>query len=106
MPVPAIYVISGRSHAGNRLACQEFMILPMGASSFKDMMMIGAEGCYNMKTCIKERKYGQEACDAADSPRRAFEDEMCVLPPVCFGLHSCLRRTAARRVPAAPPCRD
>merc|ERR1719453_2057352 len=34
MPVPSFNVINGGSHAGNRLACQEFMILPVGASSF------------------------------------------------------------------------
>merc|ERR1719321_1819830 len=31
MPVPSFNVINGGSHAGNRLACQEFMILPVGA---------------------------------------------------------------------------
>merc|ERR1719384_2312050 len=36
MPVPSFNVINGGSHAGNRLACQEFMILPVGASSFKE----------------------------------------------------------------------
>merc|ERR1719517_246278 len=35
MPVPSFNVINGGSHAGNRLACQEFMILPVGASTFK-----------------------------------------------------------------------
>merc|ERR1719229_1922240 len=30
MPVPSFNVINGGSHAGNRLACQEFMILPVG----------------------------------------------------------------------------
>jgi enolase len=33
MPVPSFNVINGGSHAGNRLACQEFMILSVGASS-------------------------------------------------------------------------
>merc|ERR1719482_1746031 len=36
MPVPSFNVINGGSHAGNRLACQEFMILPVGASSFRE----------------------------------------------------------------------
>ncbi|MBO8695583.1 phosphopyruvate hydratase, partial [Staphylococcus aureus] len=34
LPVPAFNVINGGSHAGNKLAMQEFMILPTGASSF------------------------------------------------------------------------
>ena len=42
------------------------MILLVGASSFKDVMRIGAEGYHNLKTCIKESKYGQEACNVGD----------------------------------------
>lgn len=44
MPVPALNVINGGSHAGNKLAMQEFMILPVGASSFKESMQMGCEG--------------------------------------------------------------
>ncbi|KAG7559758.1 Tetratricopeptide repeat [Arabidopsis thaliana x Arabidopsis arenosa] len=39
--VPAFNVINGGSHAGNKLAMQEFMILPVGASSFKEAMKMG-----------------------------------------------------------------
>merc|ERR1719356_2233224 len=65
MPVPSFNVINGGSHAGNRLACQEFMIMPVGASSFKDAMIIGAEVYHNLKSCIK-KKYCQDACNAGD----------------------------------------
>uniref|UniRef100_A0A7S1WME9 Phosphoglycerate kinase n=1 Tax=Alexandrium catenella TaxID=2925 RepID=A0A7S1WME9_ALECA len=65
MPVPSFNVINGGSHAGNRLACQEFMILPVGASSFKDAMVIGAEIYHTLKTVIK-KKYGQDACNVGD----------------------------------------
>merc|ERR1711979_180265 len=53
MPVPSFNVINGGSHAGNRLACQEFMILPVGASSFMEGMCIGAEVYHALKGCIK-----------------------------------------------------
>ena len=43
LPVPAFNVINGGTHAGNKLAMQEFMILPTGADSFRDAMRIGAE---------------------------------------------------------------
>jgi len=36
-------VINGGSHAGNKLAMQEFMILPVGAATFHEAMRIGAE---------------------------------------------------------------
>lgn len=65
MPVPAFNVINGGSHAGNRLACQEFMILPVGASSFREAMIIGAEVYHNLKAVIK-KKYGQDACNVGD----------------------------------------
>lgn len=39
----AFNVINGGSHAGNKLAMQEFMILPVGASNFHEAMRIGAE---------------------------------------------------------------
>eukprot|EP00929_Paragymnodinium_shiwhaense_P077286 TRINITY_DN397_c1_g1_i6.p1 TRINITY_DN397_c1_g1~~TRINITY_DN397_c1_g1_i6.p1 ORF type:complete len:516 (+),score=185.18 TRINITY_DN397_c1_g1_i6:3-1550(+) len=65
MPVPSFNVINGGSHAGNRLACQEFMILPVGAASFKEAMQIGAEVYHNLKSCIK-KKYGQDACNVGD----------------------------------------
>lgn len=46
MPVPAFNVINGGSHAGNKLAMQEFMILPIGAKSFKESMQMGSEGAF------------------------------------------------------------
>mmetsp|Transcript_73855 Transcript_73855/g.135192 ORF Transcript_73855/g.135192 Transcript_73855/m.135192 type:complete len:363 (+) Transcript_73855:1-1089(+) len=65
MPVPSFNVINGGSHAGNRLACQEFMILPVGAKSFKEALIIGAEVYHTLKSCIK-KKYGQDACNVGD----------------------------------------
>merc|ERR1719486_1079376 len=65
MPVPSLNVINGGSHAGNRLACQEFMILPTGASSFKEAMIIGCEVYHTLKKVIS-KKYGQDACNVGD----------------------------------------
>lgn len=44
MPVPAFNVINGGSHAGNNLAMQEFMILPVGATTFSEALRMGSEG--------------------------------------------------------------
>merc|ERR1719235_519953 len=65
MPVPSFNVINGGSHAGNRLACQEFMIMPVGATSFKEAMRVGAEVYHTLKSVIK-KKYGQDACNVGD----------------------------------------
>ncbi|RNA15712.1 enolase, partial [Brachionus plicatilis] len=65
MPVPAFNVINGGSHAGNKLAMQEFMLLPTGASSFAEAMRIGSEIYHNLKSVIKA-KYGMDACNVGD----------------------------------------
>jgi len=65
MPVPAFNVINGGSHAGNKLAMQEFMILPVGASSFSEAMKMGSETYHHLKGLIKE-KYGQDATNVGD----------------------------------------
>mmetsp|Transcript_27134 Transcript_27134/g.46774 ORF Transcript_27134/g.46774 Transcript_27134/m.46774 type:complete len:439 (+) Transcript_27134:105-1421(+) len=65
LPVPAFNIINGGSHAGNKLAMQEFMILPVGASSFKEALRMGAEVYHNLKSVIKN-KYGQDATNVGD----------------------------------------
>eukprot|EP00126_Sphaerothecum_destruens_P014950 Sdes_comp8847_c0_seq1m239 len=65
LPVPAFNVINGGSHAGNKLAMQEFMILPTGASSFKEAMRMGSEVYHALKDVIK-KKYGQDATNVGD----------------------------------------
>ncbi|OWK08279.1 ENO1 [Cervus elaphus hippelaphus] len=65
LPVPAFNVINGGSHAGNKLAMQEFMILPVGAENFREAMRIGAEVYHNLKNVIKE-KYGKDATNVGD----------------------------------------
>lgn len=65
MPVPAFNVINGGTHAGNRLAMQEFMILPVGAKSFREAMQIGCEVYHNLKKVIKQQ-YGQDATNVGD----------------------------------------
>ncbi|VDP85709.1 unnamed protein product [Echinostoma caproni] len=65
MPVPSFNVINGGSHAGNKLAMQEFMIMPTGASSFAEAMKIGSEVYHHLKAVIKG-KYGLDACNVGD----------------------------------------
>ena len=65
LPVPAFNVINGGSHAGNKLAMQEFMILPTGASSFTEAMQMGTEVYHHLKAIIK-KKYGLDATAVGD----------------------------------------
>ncbi|PHU02609.1 Enolase [Capsicum chinense] len=65
MPVLAFNVINRGSHAGNNLAMQEFMILPVGASTFAEALRMGSEVYHTLKGIIKA-KYGQDACNVCD----------------------------------------
>ena len=65
LPCPAFNVINGGSHAGNKLAMQEFMILPTGATSFREAVQIGSEVYHNLKAVVKKH-YGQDATNVGD----------------------------------------
>ncbi|CAJ0574508.1 unnamed protein product, partial [Mesorhabditis spiculigera] len=65
LPVPAFNVINGGSHAGNKLAMQEFMILPVGAQTFAEAMRMGSEVYHHLKAEIKQR-YGLDATAVGD----------------------------------------
>jgi len=65
MPVPALNVINGGSHAGNKLAMQEFMVLPTGATCFSEAMRMGSELYHHLKSIIK-KKYGLDATAVGD----------------------------------------
>lgn len=65
LPVPAFNMINGGSHAGNKLAMQEFMVLPVGAKTFKEAMQIGSEIYHHLKKVINKR-YGLDATAVGD----------------------------------------
>merc|ERR1719311_1383261 len=60
LPVPCFNVVNGGSHAGNKLAFQEYFIIPVGADSFAEAMRIGAE-CYHTLKGIIKKKFGGDA---------------------------------------------
>lgn len=55
MPVPMMNVINGGAHANNTLDMQEFMILPVGAGSFREALRWGAEVFHNLKKLISKQ---------------------------------------------------
>ena len=55
MPVPMMNVINGGAHANNSLDMQEFMILPIGASSFRESLRMGAEVFQALKKLIHKQ---------------------------------------------------
>ena len=54
MPMPMMNVLNGGSHADNNVDIQEFMIVPVGADSFKHALQIGAEIFHTLKHILKK----------------------------------------------------
>ena len=57
MPVPMMNVINGGAHANNNLDIQEFMILPVGAESFREALRCGAEVFHHLKKLVDKKGY-------------------------------------------------
>ena len=55
LPVPMMNVINGGAHAANSIDLQEFMVVPVGASSFADALQIGAEVYHALKRVLGDR---------------------------------------------------
>jgi enolase len=56
MPVPMMNIINGGAHANNSLDIQEFMILPVGAPTFREALRYGAEVFHTLKKILNDRK--------------------------------------------------
>ncbi len=55
MPVPMMNILNGGEHADNNVDIQEFMVQPVGASSFKEALRMGAEIFHNLKKVLSAR---------------------------------------------------
>ena len=85
LPVPMMNVINGGAHADNNVDIQEFMILPVGASSFSEALRWGSETFHALKAVLKARKLntnvGDEGGFAPDLPSNAAALE-CLLEAI------------------------
>jgi len=65
MPIPMSNILNGGKHAGNALAIQEFMVLPIGAKSFQQAIQMLTETYHTMKDLLRE-KYGKNSINVGD----------------------------------------
>ncbi|MCB0701987.1 MAG: phosphopyruvate hydratase [Candidatus Kapaibacterium sp.] len=63
LPTPMMNIINGGKHADNNVDIQEFMILPVGASTFSDAMRMGVEVFHNLKAVLKSKGYNTSVGD-------------------------------------------
>ncbi|MCQ2545138.1 MAG: phosphopyruvate hydratase [Clostridia bacterium] len=55
LPTPMMNILNGGSHADNTVDIQEFMIMPVGAKSFREALRMGAETFHNLKKILKAK---------------------------------------------------
>jgi len=63
LPVPMMNIINGGEHADNNVDIQEFMIMPVGADSFKEALRMGAEIFHALKKVLKDKGYNTSVGD-------------------------------------------
>jgi enolase len=82
MPVPMMNIINGGAHANNSLDMQEFMIVPIGAQSFRDALRCGAEVFHALKSLLQQRgmptTVGDEGGFAPNLPSHEAALQLCM----------------------------
>jgi enolase len=63
MPVPMMNILNGGSHADNGIDFQEFMIMPVGAPSFREGLRMGVEVFHQLKKVLKSKGYATNVGD-------------------------------------------
>jgi enolase len=63
LPVPMMNILNGGSHADNSIDIQEFMVMPVGASSFSEGLRMGTEIFHHLKKVLKSKGYSTNVGD-------------------------------------------
>ncbi|HHU63983.1 MAG TPA: phosphopyruvate hydratase [Clostridiales bacterium] len=63
LPVPMMNILNGGKHADNNVDIQEFMVMPVGAKSFKEGLRVCAEVFHSLKAVLKEKGYNTAVGD-------------------------------------------
>ncbi len=63
LPVPLMNIVNGGAHADNKLDFQEFMIAPIGASTFAEALRMGSEVFHNLKAVLKSKGFSTNVGD-------------------------------------------
>lgn len=63
LPVPMMNILNGGAHADNKIDFQEFMVMPVGASTFSEGLRWGVEIFHNLKSVLKDKGYSTNVGD-------------------------------------------
>ena len=63
LPIPMMNILNGGAHADNKIDFQEFMVMPIGASSFSEGLRWGVDIFHTLKTVLKKKGYSTNVGD-------------------------------------------
>jgi len=63
LPIPMMNILNGGAHADNKIDFQEFMVMPVGASSFSEALRWGVEIFHSLKAVLKKKGYSTNVGD-------------------------------------------
>jgi enolase len=63
LPIPMMNILNGGAHADNKIDFQEFMVMPVGATSFKEGLRWGVEIFHTLKSVLKKKGYSTNVGD-------------------------------------------
>ena len=78
MPVPMMNILNGGKHSDNNISIQEFMIMPIGATNFKECMEMGAKVYHTLKQILKERNLVTSVGDEGGFAPNLENDEAAI----------------------------
>ena len=78
LPLPMMNILNGGAHAGNGLDVQEFMIVPVGADSFRDALRMGAEVYHALAALLKKRNLSTSVGDEGGFAPEIIEETQAI----------------------------
>jgi enolase len=80
LPVPMMNILNGGKHADNNVDLQEFMVVPVGAPSFREALRMGTEVFHHLKAILKDKGYNTAVGDEGGfAPNLSFNEEALVV---------------------------
>jgi enolase len=80
LPVPMMNILNGGKHADNNVDLQEFMVVPVGAPSFREALRMGTEVFHHLKAILKDKGYNTAVGDEGGfAPNLSSNEEALVV---------------------------
>ncbi len=88
LPIPMMNILNGGAHASNNVEIQEFMIAPIGATSFAEALRMGSEVYHSLGKILRSKGYSTTVGDEGGYAPDLSDDE-AALELICLAIENC-----------------